>query len=113
MPLIIIIIIIKALPCWNSIIKYGGFFPPAYLEKECLLQYHKSLLRPHKGESALRNLSAAAEGKPAGGDVFAVRNETSRVRLSVTLTETSIPASAALEFSYEGHVLAACCGRGK
>lgn len=111
-PLIIIIIIIKALLHWNSIIKYGGFFffPPAYLEKACLLQYHESLLWPHKGESALWNLNTAAEGDPAGGDVFSVRNETSRVRLSVTLTETSIPASVALEFSYGSHALAGHCG---
>lgn len=63
MPLIIIIIIIKALLHWNSIIKYGGFFRPAYLEKACLLQYHESLLRPHKGESALWNLCEATEGR--------------------------------------------------
>ena len=77
MPLIIIIIIIKALLPLNSIIKYGGFFPLAYLEKACLLQYHESLLRPHKGESALRNLPAAVEGRPVGGDGFSVENETS------------------------------------
>lgn len=113
MPLIIIIIIIKALLRWNSIIKYGGFFPPAYIEKACLLQYHESLLRPHKGESALRNPVRLGKGKSSGGDVFSVGNETSRVRLSVTLTETSIPASAALEFSYVSHVLAERCGRGR
>lgn len=82
MPLIIIIIIIKALLPWNSIIKYGGFFPPAYLEKACLLQYPESLLRPHKGESALRNLPAAAEGRTVGGDGFSVENETSGLALS-------------------------------
>lgn len=60
MPLIIIIIIIKALLRWNGIIKYGGFFPPAYLEKACLLQYHGGL-RPHKGESAVRNLNAGCK----------------------------------------------------
>lgn len=53
------------------------------------------------------------KGKSSGGDVFSVGNETSRVRLSVTLTETNIPASAALEFSYVSHVLASRCGRGR
>lgn len=77
------------------------FFLQSILRKHVFCNIMKAFFDPIKESQHSGTWMQLGKGDPTGGDIFSVGKETSRVRLLVTLTETSIPASVAQEFSYE------------
>lgn len=75
------------------------FFVQPILKKHAFCSIMKAFFDPIKESQHSGTCVRLRKGEFSGGDLFSAGKKTSRVRLSVTLTETSILASVVQELS--------------